>query len=74
MFLKIKDEERMFASIPKWMGQHLSGFDEDEVRLVFAFRNIGIMGWDILHEKVEYTKGNLERKKQLALKFIRREY
>lgn len=73
MFLKSEDEEKIFASIPKWMKQYLSEFDEEEMKLVFAFRNIGILGWDILHEKVEYTKGNLERKKQLALKFIKRE-
>lgn len=74
MFLKAENEEKMFAFIPKWMKQYLSEFDEAEVKLVFAFRNIGILGWDILHHNVEYTKGDLERKKQLALKFIRREY
>lgn len=74
MFLKSADEEKVFASTPGWIRQHLSGFDEEEVRLVFAFRNIGILGWDILHEKVEYAEGDLERKKQLALKFIKREY
>ncbi len=74
MFLKSEDEEKVFTSIPGWIKQYLSGFDEDEVKLVFAFRNIGILGWDIIHEKVEYLKEDLEKKKQLALKFIRREY
>ena len=75
MFLKTENEERVFASVPMWMKQHLSEFDEAEVRLVFAFRNIGILGWDILHHNVEYTAGDLEAtKKQLALKFIKREY
>lgn len=74
MFLKAENEEQTFASIPKWMNQYLSEFDETEVKLVFAFRNIGILGWDILHHKVEYIKGNLETKKRLALKFIKREY
>lgn len=74
MFLKSEDEEKVFASIPGWMKQYLSEFDENEVKLIFAFRNIGILGWDILKHKAEEGKGNIERKKQLALKFIRREY
>lgn len=74
MFLKMEDEEQMFASIPKWIKQHLSEFDEAEVKLVFTFRNIGILGWDILHHNVEYTAGDIEDKKRLALKFIKREY
>lgn len=74
MFLKTENEEQVFASISKWMKQYLSEFDEAEVRLVFAFRNIGILGWDILHHGAEYTHGNLEKKKQLILNFIRRKY
>jgi tRNA A-37 threonylcarbamoyl transferase component Bud32 len=74
MFLKASDEEQMFTSIQRWMKQYLSEFDEAEVKLVFAFRNIGILGWDILHHNVEYTKGDVEAKKRLALKFINREY
>lgn len=74
MLLKSKDEERVFASIPGWIKQYLSGFDENEVRLIFAFRNVGILGWDILKHKAEEGEGNIERKKQLTLKFIRREY
>ncbi|HBR79398.1 MAG TPA: hypothetical protein DEA46_03150 [Candidatus Moranbacteria bacterium] len=74
MLLKAGNDKQMSASIPKWIGQYLSEFDEAEVRLVFAFRNIGILGWDILHHKVEYTVGDIDAKKQLALRFIRREY
>ena len=74
MFIKSEDEEKVFASIPRWMKQYLSEFDEGEVRLVFAFRNIGILGWDILKHNAEEGTGNIERKKQLALKFIKREY
>ncbi|MEA2006882.1 MAG: hypothetical protein U9O20_01850 [Patescibacteria group bacterium] len=74
MFLKAENEKKMFASISKWMKQYLSEFDETEVRLVFSFRNIGILGWDILHHNVEYTVGDLEAKKQLMVKFIKREY
>lgn len=74
MFLKSEDEEKVFAAIPGWIKRYLSEFDEDEVKLVFAFRNIGILGWDILKHKAEEGRENIERKKQLALKFIRRDY
>lgn len=74
MFLKSQDEEKIAASIPGWMKQYLPEFNEEEVKLVFAFRNIGILGWDTLKHKAEEGNGNIERKKQLALKFIKREY
>jgi hypothetical protein len=74
MFIKAENEEQVFTFIPRWIKQYLSEFDEDEVKIVFAFRNIGILGWDILHHKAEEGQGNIERKKQLALKFIKREY
>jgi hypothetical protein len=74
MFLKTENEEQIFISIPKWIKRYLSEFDEAEVKLVFAFRNIGILGWDILHHKVEYIKGDLEKKKEKILKFIKRNY
>lgn len=74
MFIKSQDEEKIFRAIPEWIKQCLSGFSEAEVKLIFAFRNIGILGWDIIQHKAEESKGNIERKKQLALKFIKREY
>lgn len=74
MFLKAENEERMFTSIPKWMKQYLAEFDENEIKLIFAFRCIGILGWDILHHKVKYTAGDLKKKKQLLVKFIKRKY
>lgn len=72
MFLKSSDEQGIFESIPRWVRQYLSEFDENEVRLVLAFRFIGILGWDILHNQAEYVRGNLKEKKELALQFIRR--
>lgn len=74
MCLKMEDEKQMLTSIPKWIKQYLSEFDESELRLLFAFRNIGILGWDILYHEVEYISNDIELKKQLALKFIKREY
>lgn len=74
MFLKVEDNEEMFAFIISCLKQYLTEFDEEEIKLVFAFRCLGILGWDILQHKVEYTKGNLEIKKQLILKFIKRVY
>ncbi len=72
MFLKTKDEKKIFALILELIKRDLSEFNEDEVRLVFAFRSIGMLGWDIIHNKDEC--GNIEAKKQLALRFIKREY
>jgi hypothetical protein len=73
MFLKSEDEEKVFAAIPGWLKQYLSEFEENEVKLVFTFRNIGILGWDILTHKANDGLGNLEKKKEILLKFIRRE-
>ena len=74
MFIKTRDEEKVFKAIPGWIKQYLSDFDRDEIKLVFAFRNIGILGWDIIKHKAEEGNGNIERKKHLALRFIKREY
>jgi tRNA A-37 threonylcarbamoyl transferase component Bud32 len=74
MFLKTENEAQMFELISEWTKQYLAEFDEGEVKLVFAFRSIGILGWDILHENVEYAAGNLETKKRLALKFMKMGY
>ena len=74
MFLKSENNQKIFRAIPKWMKKYLPGEDWEEVKLVFAFRNIGILGWDTLFHKVGYVRGNMEEKKQLMLKFIRREY
>lgn len=73
MFLNASNEEQIFSLIPKWIKQYLSEFDEDEVKLVFAFRSIGILGWDMLHEG-DLGKGDFETKKELLLRFIRRDY
>ncbi|MCD6149262.1 hypothetical protein J7J13_00565 [bacterium] len=74
MFLKSEDNQKIFKAIPRWTKEYLSDEDWEEVKLVFAFRNIGTLGWDALFHKVEYTHGNMEEKKQLMLKFIKREY
>ncbi|MEA1925755.1 MAG: hypothetical protein U9M90_00715 [Patescibacteria group bacterium] len=74
MFLKSSKEEEMFNLIPQWVQKYLPQEDHEEVKLVLASRFIGILGWDILFHKVEYTEGSLEKKKELAMKFIKKEY
>jgi len=74
MFLKSTDNQGVFEAIPKWIKQYLPNEDWEEIKLIFAFRNIGILGWDTLFHKAEYVRGNMEEKKQLMLKFIKREY
>ena len=56
-----------------WMKKYLGQYDWEEVKLVFALRCIGILGWDMLH-RGDFGKGDLEKKKEILLKFIRREY
>lgn len=73
IFLKAKGEKENSERIMKWMKQYLPDEDWEEVKLVFALRCIGILGWDMLH-RGNYGKGNFEEKKKYLLKFIRREY
>ena len=73
MFLK-SDDAQVFKNIPRWMGDYLLDYDEQEVRLVFTLRMMGILGWDIIHENVEYIHGDIESKKAVALRCINREY
>jgi len=74
MILKFSDADMLFEKIPKWMREYLSEFNESEIRLIFAFRCIGVLGWDIIHNNVAYVAGNLDKKKRVLLKFIKREY
>lgn len=73
LFVSRRSDEA-FASLARWMQQYLGEYDEEEVRLVFTYRCIGVLGWDILHEKVEYFEGEVERKKKIFLRCIRGEY
>ncbi len=76
MFFKVEDEQKIYEKIPKWMDKYLGRFDQEEVKMVFAFRNIGILGWDILHNKsIEQEKNlNNNRKINCLLNFINRTY
>lgn len=74
MFLMSQDAERMRVAIPQWINMYTHHHNQEEVRLVFALRNIGILGWDILHNSVPYVVGDIEKKKEIALQFIKREY
>ncbi len=72
MFLKTENEQEIFAKIPRWFDEYLSEFNHEEVKLVFAFRAIGLLGWDILHHNEGCDRGDLERKKEMLIKFIKR--
>ncbi len=71
MFLKSEKFEELFPVIVEEI-ESLSERYEYEVKLVFAFRNIGILGWDVL--KNGDSKGFDPKKQELMLKFIKREY
>lgn len=76
MFFKAENEQEIYEKIPRWMEKYLGDFSQEEVRLIFAFRNIGILGWDFLHNKsVEQEKNiNNYKKINMLLNFIDRTY
>jgi len=73
LLLKTDSQKTDLNRIVGWIKQYLAQYDREEVKLVFALRCIGILGWDILH-RGDFGKGYTETKKKLLLKFIRREY
>jgi hypothetical protein len=62
-----------FDRVISWIKKYLGEYDWEEVKLVFALRCIGILGWDMLH-RGDFGKGDSEKKKETLLKFIKREY
>lgn len=73
ILLKTDSEKINLERIVAWMKQYLLEYEWEEMKLIFSFRCIGILGWDILHQG-DYGKGDFETKKKLLLKFIRRDY
>lgn len=73
ILLKTDSNEINFTRIVDWMKRYLSKYEWEEIKLVFALRCIGILGWDMLH-RGDYGRGDFETKKKLLLKFIKREY
>lgn len=73
ILLKTDNASVDFHRVAGWMKQYLKQYDWEEVKLIFALRCIGILGWDMLH-RGDFGKGDTEMKKKLLLKFIRREY
>jgi|GEM_PF-3149723 hypothetical protein len=73
LILKTDNQVTDFNRIVAWMRRYLGQYDWEEIKLVFALRCIGILGWDILH-RGDFGKGDTEAKKNILLKFIRREY
>lgn len=71
--LKADNETASLDYIVGWMKKYLAQHDWEEVKLVFALRCIGILGWDMLH-RGDFGKGDTVKKKEILLKFIRREY
>ncbi len=74
MFLKSERFEKLFPVIVKSIKEFSKNNDLDfeEMKLVFAFRNIGILGWDVLYSGD--PMGDNKRKQRLMLKFIKQEY
>ncbi|PID51698.1 MAG: hypothetical protein CR954_00460 [Candidatus Moraniibacteriota bacterium] len=73
-FLKAGNTDLAYHNILDRLDGVCDQFHEEEVRLVFALRNLGILGHDMLRHNVSYLGGDFERKRDLALTFIRRQY
>lgn len=73
LLLKNDNTKTDFNHIAGWIKQYLGQYDWEEVKLVFALRCIGILGWDIFH-RGDHGKGDIRIKEKLLMKFIRREY
>lgn len=72
LLLKTPNDARTVELFIGWMKANLSAENWDEVKLVFALRCMGILGWDMLHRGDEGS-GDFSRKKDILLRFIRRE-
>jgi hypothetical protein len=73
LLLKTDSQVIEINQLVGWMKQYLTQYNWEEVKLVFALRCIGILGWDMLH-RGDLGKGDTEAKKKLLLQFIRRTY
>lgn len=71
MIVKSERDKEIFDALPLWIDAHLSEFDRREVMLTLAFRLIGILGWDILHNKAGSEQIDIEAKKLRIARFIR---
>lgn len=73
LILKTSNDEEKFEKTIDYMKKYLLDFDWEQIKLVFAFRCIGILGWDILY-RGDIGTGDLKKKKEILLRFINREY
>lgn len=73
IFLKSESDENNFNFIIDQMKQNTKDFDWEEVRLIFALRCVGILGWDMIH-RGDYGAGDKNEKIKYLLRFINREY
>lgn len=73
-FLHQGKDEKDFRDIVSWISEFLlrEEYDPEEVKLVFALRCMGVLGWDILHRR-EHSPGG-KCKIDMLLRFIRRDY
>lgn len=71
--LNTPSDEKTFELFTVWMKSSLKEEGWEEVKLVFALRCIGILGWDILHRGDE-GEGEFAQKREALLRFIDRKY
>jgi len=71
--LKADNERIGLDCVRGWMDRYLRSCDREAVKLIFALRAVGILGWDMLH-RGDLGGGDSEVKRELLLRIIRREY
>jgi len=69
----LKSDKLSFDKATDYMAQYLTDFDSEDVKLVFAFRCIGILGWDML-KNGDLGEGDSSQKKRDLVRFIKMKY
>ncbi len=72
-FLRAENADLAYHKILERLDRLCDRFGE-EIKLVFALRMIGVLGHDMIRNKISYLGGDFERKRDLALAFISRQY
>ena len=73
MILTSQNEEELRYKIPELIEKYLGTYPQEEVRIVFAIRSMGLLGWDILNSS-DSINGSRYDKIMAAVQFIKRKW
>lgn len=71
MILTSQNEEELRYKIPELIEKYLGTYPQEEVRIVFAIRSMGLLGWDILNSS-DSINGSRYDKIMAAVQFIKK--